>query len=358
MEPTSSTKKIGTPTYAEAEHIWQESEGVWRIAQTEDQFNNAQNAAGTLTITDLDTNRKTQGGYGKVYGAEVQYKNSRQLKGVVKEVRGRIGVDGALLMKSINSEYVAKAKGVFWAPMGQTSIVMMDKLDFNLEEELTIVADNPRNYEGQAFTDRTIAPIQQSFRAVRDTHFAGVAHLDIKPENVMSWNLCSDPGKGKYRLIDFDHSIDVAKTSTLPSFGSDLYKAPEIANGEPYRPYVADTYSFAWMHYDTINPQLLLTPAGRLRRQNLVDMTYRDSPPNDLEMGRELTAALTMMGMTSQNSPMAFNEARLIAQALQPEAKRIKFSEYYQKWCEVKKTDCPDIGNEAWQAEGNNQGAK
>lgn len=127
-------------------------------------------------------------------------------------------------------------------------------------------------------------------------------------------------------------------------------------NNANYRAFVADTYSFAWMHYDIINPKLKLTDPSK--RRSIVDSTYRDKPPSDLELGKNLRQAMMDMGMTAQNSPGAFKEAAIIAQGLQTDAKRISFHEYYKAWCSAKKIVCQDADNEAWQAEGNNQGIK
>lgn len=141
-----------------------------------------------------------------------------------------------------------------------------------------------------------------------------------------------------------------------PGSGDSLTPAPEILLHKKYRPFVADTYSFAWMHYDIINPKLKLTNPSR--RQSLVDATRRNSPPNDLDLASDLRKAMRDMGMTARNSPGAFKEADIIAQGLQPDAKRVSFHEYYKAWCKAKSMVCQDAGNGAWQAEGNNQGIK
>lgn len=126
-------------------------------------------------------------------------------------------------------------------------------------------------------------------------------------------------------------------------------------NGENGNLYLGDVYSFAWMHYDTINPKMKNNDLAT--RRAIVDYTYSSNVQLS-ELRKRLTKGMTDQGMNSQNSPGRFNEARIIAQALMPAASRISFQSYYKAWCGLKalNLNCPDLGDQVWTAEGNTIG--
>lgn len=216
-------KRHRKPTYDEAYYIWwEESRKAWGVAEKGDQFEQADKAAGWLTLSNLDNGGKTEGAFGEIYQAilkDPQNNGEANAKSIGKVVKGRAGVDEAKIQKSIDSLYVAKVKHTFWSPKEGKAVIMMDELNLNLEEELNDVVDNEAEFTATR-------PIQQMFRAVADVHAAGVAHRDIKPENVMYWSECGGQPEGGYQPIDFGHATKVQNNQNLPKFGTELYMAP------------------------------------------------------------------------------------------------------------------------------------
>ena len=89
-------------------------------------------------------------------------------------------------------------------------------------------------------------------RGVRDLHRSGVAHLDIKPENILI------DEKGKPFLCDFGSSFVFKKQingkiisrkarstvkEALKARGTKIYAAPEVYQSAEYNPFSADVYS-------------------------------------------------------------------------------------------------------------------
>lgn len=68
-------------------------------------------------------------------------------------------------------------------------------------------------------------------------HSNGIAHLDVKPENVLF--------KKNFGLMlaDFDLSIKIEEDKTIDTKGTKNFRAPEIYNGTCKNPKLADVYS-------------------------------------------------------------------------------------------------------------------
>ncbi|HTJ40982.1 MAG TPA: protein kinase [Kofleriaceae bacterium] len=84
-------------------------------------------------------------------------------------------------------------------------------------------------------------------------HQAGVAHLDLKPANVILREGSSTPV-----LVDFG----LAGRHLRPGCGSPHYGAPEVwvaSTRETYAPFPADVYAFACLAYEILTGQVLVT---------------------------------------------------------------------------------------------------
>lgn len=95
----------------------------------------------------------------------------------------------------------------------------------------------------RSITDKK-AVIREIAKLVADLHNQGVAHGDIKPENIVVCN-------GKYKLIDFGLS-KFHTTSTTSRSGTTNYMAPEVVKGERYNPFAADVWSLGLIFYEII----------------------------------------------------------------------------------------------------------
>ena len=75
--------------------------------------------------------------------------------------------------------------------------------------------------------------------AVRTCHKHKIAHLDIKPENILL------DAKGTVVLCDFGHSVKFRKGTpvVLEPLGTPIYRAPEVNRQELLQPIFADVWS-------------------------------------------------------------------------------------------------------------------
>jgi serine/threonine protein kinase len=95
----------------------------------------------------------------------------------------------------------------------------------------------------QRLSERTAKQMfRQILLGVRACHIQGIAHLDLKPENV----LVSDIGQAF--LSDFGSSFDTSQSRYLRGFtGTALYAAPELFSGNHFDPFLADIWSLGIM---------------------------------------------------------------------------------------------------------------
>ena len=79
-------------------------------------------------------------------------------------------------------------------------------------------------------------------------HSKGVAHLDIKPENIV----IKDDGKN-VRLIDFGLSRCCEKFGTLKGcVGTPSFMPPEMKNGQSWNGYKADVWALGCTIYEIV----------------------------------------------------------------------------------------------------------
>uniref|UniRef100_A0A914NH60 Protein kinase domain-containing protein n=1 Tax=Meloidogyne incognita TaxID=6306 RepID=A0A914NH60_MELIC len=86
-------------------------------------------------------------------------------------------------------------------------------------------------YTNEYLTENEAAQfIYQILRAIKHLHKLQIAHLDIKPENI----LLKESGKAKIKLIDFGLSRQLPPKSCIREMvGTPEFVAPEIINSEP-----------------------------------------------------------------------------------------------------------------------------
>lgn len=81
-------------------------------------------------------------------------------------------------------------------------------------------------------------------KALMACHDAGIAHCDIKPENVLL------DSKGNAKLADFGLAQRMARgCKSMKYRGSMEYLAPEVCVMKPYDPFQADVYSLGLLLY-------------------------------------------------------------------------------------------------------------
>jgi serine/threonine protein kinase len=84
--------------------------------------------------------------------------------------------------------------------------------------------------------------------ALAHMHGAGVAHRDVKPENV----LFLDGTHQQIKLCDFGFAIACGNRRVRTVCGSPQYMAPELSKREPYHARASDMWAFACVIYDIL----------------------------------------------------------------------------------------------------------
>jgi len=95
---------------------------------------------------------------------------------------------------------------------------------------------------------------KQLLGILEDVHSAGIAHLDIKLENIML-----TPSTNKLTLIDFGlcEIVSPSGSERVSSWvGSPDYASPEILMHRPYDPFLSDVYSFGIFLFTLLFGQL------------------------------------------------------------------------------------------------------
>jgi serine/threonine protein kinase len=84
--------------------------------------------------------------------------------------------------------------------------------------------------------------------ALHAMHKQGVAHKDLKPEN-----LFIDPETLRIKMIDFGLSVVVSEGELVDQYyGSPMYMAPEVLNRDPHNPLLSDVWSLGVILYQML----------------------------------------------------------------------------------------------------------
>jgi len=106
-------------------------------------------------------------------------------------------------------------------------------------------------YEGNLATvDEILSVFRELLRAVAHVHAQGIAHGDIKPENVLI------DGKGRAKLADFGSCQTSPVNSNDDRYGTPRYAAPELFYKRPYDTRRADIWSLGITLFSMVTGEL------------------------------------------------------------------------------------------------------
>ncbi|BEI86310.1 hypothetical protein CcaverHIS002_0605970 [Cutaneotrichosporon cavernicola] len=182
------------------------------------------------------------GAYGVVFSA-VDYRYQPPLKRAVKQLR-RHGIDERQL------RFQQRETQLHWAARNHPSIIHMDRIvrepdgiyvvmDYGDEGDLFAMITEKHRYAGDDLLIKKV--FIQILDGVEHLHMLGIAHRDVKPENIV----CSNDGT-VVRIVDFGLATrDLSSTEF--GCGSTFYIAPECLgewdNARCYTTQTADVWS-------------------------------------------------------------------------------------------------------------------
>jgi len=93
--------------------------------------------------------------------------------------------------------------------------------------------------------DKALKIFSSLLAAVEGIHSEGIAHRDLKPDNIMI-----DPATFETTILDFGLSMVVPSSGLSDNYcGSPMYMSPEILNRERHDPQIADVWSLGVILY-------------------------------------------------------------------------------------------------------------
>jgi serine/threonine protein kinase len=174
-------------------------------------------------------------------------------------------------------------------------LVMEHVHGVTLEEEIAC---------GKLDMSRALGILDDVAAGLESMHDAGIAHLDVKPSNVVLRK-----GTGSAVLVDFG----LAGRNLRPGCGSPAYGAPEVwvaIEGETPRPFAADVYAFACVMFEVMTGRALFIPEdddGDPRSQIQMHVVHDGLPPPVMEMlaQRELAEVGALVSRMIDPNPQA-----------------------------------------------------
>lgn len=144
----------------------------------------------------------------------------------------------------------------YQAELGRNGAMPIVGCDLNADPPWFVMPLADKTYEQQIADDRkanTISaqPLMDILAGLEQMHELGYVHRDLKPQNVLLW-------QGTWRLSDFGLAASVVSTgtsrfTTMSSWGTESYMAPEQRNDFKGTKAPADIYSFGCILHELID---------------------------------------------------------------------------------------------------------
>jgi serine/threonine protein kinase len=168
--------------------------------------------------------------------------------------------------------------------------------------------------------DRAVLVSTEVLEALGHAHEQGLAHRDIKPDNIV----CSSAGSGAI-LVDFGIARAIATSGedrvTRSGFvvGTEEYMSPEQAGGSPHIDGRTDIYSLGVVLFEALAGR---PPFSAASAAAVLDMQQHAAPPDLRKLRRDVPRALSDAVMTAlAKAPEArWQTAADMRQALLPYA--------------------------------------
>jgi len=191
----------------------------------------------------------SSGGQGTVYRAMDQHSNPCAVKVIAKQISQRTGMVSAAQTLSVKREAVL-LKMVKHPSSLQFLGFLEDEKHWYILTELLQGPDLFDLVCSSSFTENEILMFaRQLCHLLHYLHTHGIAHRDVKLENVM----CVQPKSMKVKLIDYGlaHSNELDGFDLVSSHpGTLVYKAPELVRGDrDFDPRPSDMWSLGSMIY-------------------------------------------------------------------------------------------------------------
>lgn len=144
----------------------------------------------------------------------------------------------------------------YQAELGRNGAMPILGYDLNADPPWFVMPLADKTYEQQIADDRvanTISaqPLMDILAGLEQMHELGYVHRDLKPQNVLLW-------QGTWRLSDFGLAASVVSTgtsrfTTMSSWGTESYMAPEQRTDFKGTKAPADIYSFGCILHELID---------------------------------------------------------------------------------------------------------
>lgn len=193
---------------------------------------------------DIEKNEVGAGGYGKVYVARDKQFGDRMVaikKVVVQDQKKKLAFEKEVkIMKELDHPNICKLLETY--EMGRFMFFVMELCEGR--EVFDRIMDN-----GQIAEHSTADIVKQAASALKYAHAKGIAHRDVKPENLC---FCQDdPNNNQIKVIDWGLGFYFGQMRMTSAVGSLTYAAPEVLDAQTKIPYTAacDLWSLGVVAY-------------------------------------------------------------------------------------------------------------
>jgi len=181
-----------------------------------------------------------KGAYSTVYLARDPKTNELlAAKGIDLRLHSREFESEVAVLSTVSNGNLIKYRGS--EVLGSVGFIFMDYVSHpTLSDYLNQVGGLPEQDSLKIFSSLV--------EALESLHNQGIAHKDLKPENVFL-----DPVTRQIKLIDFGLSVVVSEGELVKSYcGSPMFMAPEVLNRDPHDPLKSDIWSLGIILYQTL----------------------------------------------------------------------------------------------------------